>query len=147
MIASAERRGSSDAEICSLETADLAGFVATLPCLVAIGFNGATAARHGRRHLRGSAAADSLALIDLPSSSPAHAALTLAQKRAVWAPLARFLGAEPGATRDERLPCAVTLPSKLLPQPPPDCRFAGLMTSRTQARRNRSRLPRDGDRP
>lgn len=91
VIAAAERRGSGDAEIRSPEAADLGGLIATLPCLTAIGFNGATAARFGRRHLRGSAAAEHLALIDLPSSSPAHAALTLAQKRAIWSPLARFL--------------------------------------------------------
>lgn len=90
VIAAAERRGSGDAEIRSPEAADLAGLVATLPRLAAIGFNGATAARHGRRQLRGETAAG-LALIDLPSTSPAHAALTLAQKQAAWAPLARFI--------------------------------------------------------
>lgn len=91
VIAAAERRGSGDAEIRSPEAADLTGLIATLPRLTAIGFNGATAARLGRRHLRGSVATEHLALIDLPSSSPAHAALTLAQKRAIWSPLARFL--------------------------------------------------------
>lgn len=90
VIATAERRGSGDAEIRNPEAADLAGLVATLPRLAAIGFNGATAARHGRRQLRGETAAG-LALIDLPSTSPAHAALTLAQKQAAWAPLARFI--------------------------------------------------------
>lgn len=90
VIATAERRGSGDAEIRNPEAADLAGLLTTLPRLAAIGFNGATAARLGRRQLRGKATAG-LALIDLPSTSPAHAARTLAQKHAAWSPLARFL--------------------------------------------------------
>lgn len=92
VIASAERRGSGDAEIRSPEAADLVGLIIRLPRLSAIGFNGATAARIGRRHLRQTTAADHLALIDLPSTSPAHATVSLAQKHIAWAPLARFLG-------------------------------------------------------
>ena len=70
VIASAVRPGSGDAAIREAEEADLAALVARLPALRAIGFNGATAARIGRRRL---GARPGLALVDLPSSSPAHA--------------------------------------------------------------------------
>ena len=89
-IASARRAGSLDAAIREAEAAPLRDLAATLPALRAIGFNGATSARIGRRALAGTA----LALIDLPSSSPAHAALSLAEKRAKWTVLRDFLGPE-----------------------------------------------------
>ena len=83
VIASAERRGSLDAAIRSPEAADLRGLVAGLPGLKVVAFNGAAAARGGRRSL---AAVEGLTLIDLPSSSPAHAR-PLAEKAARWAVL------------------------------------------------------------
>lgn len=86
-VASATRRGSLDAAIREAEPAPLAELVATLPGLRAIGFNGKTSARIGRAQLGGSG----LALLDLPSSSPAHAALSLAEKRARWLELQQFL--------------------------------------------------------
>jgi TDG/mug DNA glycosylase family protein len=87
-IASARREGSLDAAIRETETAPLRDFAATLPALRAVGFNGAASARIGRRALAGTG----LALIDLPSSSPAHAAMTLATKQERWLELACFLG-------------------------------------------------------
>jgi G:T/U-mismatch repair DNA glycosylase len=60
---------------------------ATLPRLRAVGFNGATAARLGRRALGGTA----LALVDLPSSSPAYAAMPFARKAEIWGRLRQFL--------------------------------------------------------
>ena len=86
-VASATREGSLDAAIRSAEHAPLLDLVATLPDLRAIGFNGKTSARTGRSQLAGSR----LALIDLPSSSPAHASLRLAQKRERWLELQQFL--------------------------------------------------------
>ena len=86
-IASARREGSLDAAIREAEAAPLRELVATLPELRAVGFNGAKAAAVGRRALAGSP----LELIDLPSSSPAHAALPLAAKQARWLVLAAFL--------------------------------------------------------
>lgn len=86
-VASATRAGSLDAAIRAAEPAPLAELVATLPDLRAIGFNGKTSARIGRGQLAGSP----LALLDLPSSSPAHASLGLAQKRDVWLELQHFL--------------------------------------------------------
>lgn len=86
-VASAERRGSLDAAIRAAEPAPLADLIATLPQLRAIGFNGKTSARIGRAQLAGT----TLALIDLPSSSPAHAALSFAAKRERWLELKQFL--------------------------------------------------------
>jgi len=86
-IASAVRAGSLDAAIREAEEAPLRALAATLPALRAVGFNGATAARIGRRALAGT----DLALIDLPSSSPAYAAMGLAAKRERWLALAAFL--------------------------------------------------------
>jgi hypoxanthine-DNA glycosylase len=87
VIASAERSGSLDAAIRSPEAADLRGLVATLPDLRAVAFNGGLAARLGRRILADQA---DLMLLDLPSSSPAHAR-PLAEKAARWAALSDFL--------------------------------------------------------
>ena len=88
VIASAERQGSLDAAIRSPEAADLRGLIAGLPNLRAVAFNGATAAKRGRRILDG---VEGLALIDLPSSSPAHASRTLSEKAESWAVLKDFL--------------------------------------------------------
>lgn len=87
-VASAERRGSLDSAIRAAEPTPLAEFAATLPALRAVAFNGGTSARIGRPQLAGSS---ELALVDLPSSSAAHAALPLAAKRARWLELQHFL--------------------------------------------------------
>jgi len=81
------RPGSLDAAIRAPQIAALPALVAALPALRAVAFNGATAARIGRRELAGSG----LALVDLPSSSPAHAALGFAAKRERWLCLQEFL--------------------------------------------------------
>ena len=83
VIASAERPGSLDAAIRSPEAADLLGLVESLPALKAVAFNGATSAKLGRRILGG---LKGLSLIDLPSSSAAHAR-PLSEKAAVWSTL------------------------------------------------------------
>lgn len=88
VIASAERPGSLDAAIRRPEAADLRGLVAGLPELRAAAFNGGTAARLGRAVLAPAPAG--VALIDLPSSSPAHAR-PFAEKAAAWAALGRVL--------------------------------------------------------
>ena len=87
VIASAERSGSLDAAIRSPQAADLRGLVAGLPELRAVAFNGGLAARLGRRTLEDHA---DLVLLDLPSSSPAHAR-PLAEKAARWAALSDFV--------------------------------------------------------
>jgi TDG/mug DNA glycosylase family protein len=87
-VASATRQGSLDADIRLHEASDLAALAATLPQLRAIAFNGATSARIGRRALAGNTG---LALIDLPSSSPAYARLPFAAKREAWLALRAYL--------------------------------------------------------
>lgn len=87
VIASAERSGSLDAAVRSPQAADLRGLVAVLPELRAVAFNGGLAARLGRRILEDQA---DLVLLDLPSSSPAHAR-PLAEKAARWAALSDFV--------------------------------------------------------
>ena len=88
VVASAERPGSLDAAIRRPEAADLRGLVAGLPVLRAVAFNGGTAARLGRAVLMDPPAG--VALIDLPSSSPAHAR-PVAEKAGAWAVLGRAL--------------------------------------------------------
>ncbi len=88
VVASAERRGSLDAAIRAAEANPLADLAASLPDLRAIAFNGAAAARLGTPLLAGSG----LTLVPLPSSSPAHAAMPLAEKARLWAALTEFLG-------------------------------------------------------
>jgi hypoxanthine-DNA glycosylase len=88
VIARAERRGSLDAAIRAPEHADLRTLVASLPELRAIGFNGGTAARIGRRAIGPLVGP---ALVDLPSSSPAHAGMPFAEKLARWSELGQYL--------------------------------------------------------
>lgn len=87
VYASAFRPGSLDSAIRDGEAAALADLAASLPDLRAVAFNGKAASRTGRAILEGT----SLPLVDLPSSSPAHAALSLADKQAAWLVLQRFL--------------------------------------------------------
>lgn len=86
-IASASRSGSLDTAIREAEHAPLADLVARIPALRAVGFNGRKSAQIGRPQLANSG----LALIDLPSSSPAYAAMPLAEKERLWGQLGEFL--------------------------------------------------------
>ena len=87
-VASATREGSLDNAIRDVEATGLAELISTLPRLRAVAFNGKTSARIARTQLTGSA----LTLIDLPSSSPAHAAMPFDEKRQAWLTLRQFLG-------------------------------------------------------
>lgn len=86
-VAAATRKGSLDQAIRLHQASDLAGLAATLPALKAVGFNGGKSASIGRPQLAGR---PDLALVDLPSSSPA---LTLAfeAKLERWLELRRYL--------------------------------------------------------
>jgi hypoxanthine-DNA glycosylase len=79
VVASARRTGSLDGAMREIEANPLSQLVDTLPRLEAVAFNGGTAAKIGRRALAGT----KLALIDLPSSSPAYT-LKFADKAARW---------------------------------------------------------------
>ena len=85
VIDRAERAGSLDGAIRAATGNALCEFVSNHPRLEAVGFNGKTAARLGRRAL----GETGLVLIDLPSSS---AALTMpmAMKFLAWRALAGF---------------------------------------------------------
>jgi hypoxanthine-DNA glycosylase len=87
-VAAATREGSLDADIRLHQASDLSALAATLPRLRAVAFNGGTSARIGRRQLAG---ASGLALIDLPSSSPAYASLSFENKRDAWLALRAYL--------------------------------------------------------
>lgn len=86
-VAAATRRGSLDTDIRLRTASDLPALVASLPALRAIGFNGATSARIGRRALGNPG---ELALVDLPSSSPAFT-LSFEAKLEAWRALSPFL--------------------------------------------------------
>jgi len=86
-VASATRPGSLDADIRVHAASDLAALAATLPSLRAMAFNGGKAAKIGRAQMAGT----SLALVDLPSSSPAHASLSFERKRDAWHVLRAYL--------------------------------------------------------
>jgi hypoxanthine-DNA glycosylase len=86
-VASAHRRGSLDAAIRGAEHNALADLAASLPDLRAVAFNGQAAARIGTPQL----AHRALALVPLPSSSPAYAAMPLRDKEKLWAALGDFL--------------------------------------------------------
>src|SRR3954467_7039323 len=68
-VGAATRRGSLDGNIRDHQANALPELVARLPALRAVGFNGAKSAAVGMNQL---AANDDLALIALPSSSPAY---------------------------------------------------------------------------
>jgi hypoxanthine-DNA glycosylase len=87
-VASASRSGSLDAAIREAEHNPLADLAATLPHLRAVAFNGATSAKIGTEALAGSG----LALIPLPSSSPANAAIPFDEKLRLWRAIGEFLG-------------------------------------------------------
>ena len=78
-VAACERPGSLDADICAAEPSDLPDLLARLPALNAIACNGAEA------HRQASTALPGRAMLRLPSTSPAHASRSLADKCAEWA--------------------------------------------------------------
>ncbi|HZF95224.1 MAG TPA: DNA-deoxyinosine glycosylase [Allosphingosinicella sp.] len=86
-VAAAERKGSLDQAIKLHEASDLEGLAASLPALRGVGFNGGKSAAIGRRQLAGR---PDLALLDLPSSSPAFT-LAFEAKRERWLALRAWL--------------------------------------------------------
>ncbi len=87
-IGSATRRGSLDTAIRDIEANSLTTLVEALPCLQAVAFNGGKSAAIGAPQLAGAA---HIALVRLPSSSPAHAALSFDAKLAQWSVLGKYL--------------------------------------------------------
>jgi hypoxanthine-DNA glycosylase len=86
-VGSATRRGSLDGAIRLDRANDLAALTASLPALRAVGFNGGKSASIGVPQLAGR---PDLALIQLPSSSPAFTR-PFEEKLAEWRKLAPYL--------------------------------------------------------
>ncbi|MGF6634248.1 DNA-deoxyinosine glycosylase [Paraburkholderia sp. MM6662-R1] len=82
VVAEARRAGSLDSRIRDHASNDLIALIDTLPKLATIAFNGGTAAKIGLKALgeRGV----QYRLVRLPSSSPAHASVSYAQKLDIW---------------------------------------------------------------
>ena len=92
VLRACRRRGSLDHDIeAESEVAnDFAGFFAAHPRIDRIFCNGSSAAQLYRKHvLRAEAAVPDIAPVRLPSTSPAHAAQSLAEKTAAWSVVVR----------------------------------------------------------
>ncbi|TKC83137.1 DNA-deoxyinosine glycosylase [Trinickia terrae] len=89
VVAKAQRVGSLDSRIRNHASNDLVALVETLPNLIAIAFNGGTAAKIGMRAL--GEKADRYQFIRLPSSSPAYAVVSYQEKLADWCRLREYL--------------------------------------------------------
>ena len=85
VLQACERPGSLDADIRgdTLVANDFAAFLERHPAIVRVCFNGGKAASLYRRHVLPGLAAG-LEYVDLPSTSPAHAAVSFEQKLAAW---------------------------------------------------------------
>ena len=90
-VGSATRRGSLDGAIRAHRANDLADLAARLPELRAVGFNGGKSAALGLPQLAGR---PDLALIPLPSSSPAYTR-PFEEKLAAWMKLSAYLSPPP----------------------------------------------------
>jgi hypoxanthine-DNA glycosylase len=86
-VGAARRRGSLDGDIRDAEANSVAGLVAELPVLRAVGFNGGKSAAIGVKQL---AAHEHLALLPLPSSSPAFT-MAFEAKLERWLALRAYL--------------------------------------------------------
>lgn len=92
-----DRPGSLDSAIArnSEVPNDLAALIAVNPHLRAVGFNGGAAWAAFGRHILPRLPADMLArvaLVPLPSTSPANASVSRERKLAQWRELVRFVG-------------------------------------------------------
>jgi hypoxanthine-DNA glycosylase len=86
VCAAARREGSLDADIKETTPNDFAGFFRAHPCIEMIGFNGQAAAKLFRQHVAPCLpeAVRKIPGVTLPSTSPAHAAMSFERKRALW---------------------------------------------------------------
>lgn len=86
VLKSCRRTSSLDADIdkSTMIANDFAAFFAVHPCIERVFFNGATAEQTFRRQVLPTIAAETLLLRRLPSTSPAHAALSYHQKLQSW---------------------------------------------------------------
>ena len=97
MLKSCARTGSLDADIetDSIVPNDFATFFARHPQVRQVYFNGATAERCFCRHVLPGLPAGTWVYERLPSTSPAHAAMSYADKLAAWRVIMAGAGADP----------------------------------------------------
>lgn len=92
VIASCQRSGSLDSSIQHEQLNDFSDFFASQPDLRLIAFNGAKAWHSFKRHILPlNILPDGVALLSMPSTSPAHASLNFQQKLLEWQKLSAFL--------------------------------------------------------
>lgn len=82
VVATCRRRGSLDADIRDAQSNAFETMLARAPALAAVGFNGATAARHAEWF-----ATRGFKVYALPSTSPAHARIDADAKWRAWSVL------------------------------------------------------------
>lgn len=92
VIGSCQRQGSLDNAIRDEQVNDFAAFLVQHRNIRAIGFNGAKAWQSFKRYVLPTQLIPAhIALLQLPSTSPAHAAVSFEQKLAQWQQLMPFL--------------------------------------------------------
>ncbi|MGB5580655.1 MAG: DNA-deoxyinosine glycosylase [Woeseia sp.] len=86
VLGASRRKGSLDSAIdaASAVPNDFAKFFARHPRVELVAFNGKTAARLYRRHVAGQLSERQAEFVTLPSTSPAHAAISYAEKLRQW---------------------------------------------------------------
>jgi hypoxanthine-DNA glycosylase len=106
VCASAQRSGSLDAHIWrrSVRANPIGHFLAEQPSIRALLFNGQTAAQLYTRHIRPSLSGALAALPQyvLPSTSPAHAAVSVTAKSATWDKVLRTVLVDPPLHHTDR---------------------------------------------
>ena len=97
VLAACRRSGSLDAGIdkSTIVANDFPGLFARCPRLSHVFFNGALAQSAFMRHVHPLLQEQSLIYLRLPSTSPANAGCSFAQKREAWSALARAVCAQP----------------------------------------------------
>jgi hypoxanthine-DNA glycosylase len=143
VLESCARPGSMDADIehGSVVPNDLAGFLARHRRITRVFFNGSTAERYFRRHALPLLAGRRVQCARLPSTSPAHAGLSFAQKLAAWR---EILAAPAAAVAPAPATAGLRGPARTRPRAhpavrPPTSRAAS--ASRAPARARRGNAP------
>lgn len=91
VLGASRRKGSLDAAIdaASAVPNDFAAFFASYPRVELVAFNGKTAARLYRQHVASRVSERQAEFMTLPSTSPAHAAMSYAEKLKCWQKILR----------------------------------------------------------
>lgn len=84
VLADCERKGSLDSAIRHERANDFVTFLAAYPQITHLAFNGGKAWQIFQKRVLNTLAAPIPVLVPLPSTSPAYAAMPLAQKRQLW---------------------------------------------------------------